>query len=134
MRFERCVARCLISTGIGCLVLASMASAQEQIWKVEGDSTHRGAGYALDVVADVNGDGVRDVATLFATEVRILSGIDGSYVYSVQAPNLTDSFGISIAGLGDVDGDGIGDFAVAAPTETNLLTNQGAVYVYSGAS
>jgi hypothetical protein len=66
--------------------------------------------------------------------VTVLSGSDGSTVYSIYGASAGVLFGSSIAGIGDVDGDGVPDFVVGAPLEANALLHHGVVTAYSGST
>ena len=46
--------------------------------------------------------------------VRVLSGSDGSVIYSLDGDSVGDRFGTSVSGVGDINGDGVADFIVGA--------------------
>jgi len=121
-----------ITMGLTIALSSPSTFGQEEIWKVRGDQLNQGLGNILDSVGDLTGDGIPEIVACGSGLARVLSGVDGSTVYSNYGTNPTDGFGGSLAVLGDVDGDGVSDFAVGASGVDNSLTNQGAVFVYSG--
>lgn len=120
-----------ITMGLTIALSSRSTFAQEEIWKARGDQANQGLGNIFDSVGDLTGDGIPDLVACGSGLARVLSGVDGSTVYSIYGTP-TDGFGGSLAVLGDVDGDGVSDFAVGASGVDNSLTNQGAVFVYSG--
>src|SRR5258706_5890902 len=120
------VTMCLISSA----ALARGARGQEMIWKAFGDHANQNLGWNVTGVGDLTGDGIPDVLVgqpfdLMNTNgmVRVLSGADGSTVYSILGANTGDQLGVC-ADLGDVDGDGVSDFVVCAPQGDNTFTDQ----------
>lgn len=108
---------------------------------------------ALDMIPDVDGDGLADVAigAKYTPDVGFARG--RIYVYSpildtvdVGGWPLVGTFreytglydggilGWTVAALGDVNGDGVPDIAGGAPVEFGLATDTGRVYVFSGAA
>jgi hypothetical protein len=96
-------------------------------------------GHALDLVPDVNGDGVPEiVAGAFhfrgVGHVRLLSGSDLSTLREWRTDVHDDGFGHAVAYVGDLDGDGRPDIAVGAPRSSRDGVEQvGAVYAYCAA-
>lgn len=93
-------------------------------------------GFAVDAAGDVNQDGVPDLIVgapqfggLYPGYAQVLSGADGSVLYTWTGDGPFDEFGFSVAGLGDVDGDGYPDLAVGADQVWAWL---GYVRVFSG--
>lgn len=91
-----------------------------------------GAGVALDVIGDVDGDGKSDVLIgapdvgfpFSIGEARILSSASGVVVRSLQSPGSpNDDFGSSVAGLGDLDGDVVPDVAVASYSQAYVMSS-----------
>ncbi|MBI3817523.1 MAG: FG-GAP repeat protein [Planctomycetes bacterium] len=95
-------------------------------------------GYSTAILGDVNGDGVTDILVgapgsgQSAGSARVISGKDGSVLYTYSGQVINDHFGSSVAGLGDCNGDGIADFAIGAPFNSLASPLSGRIYVYSG--
>lgn len=109
--------------------------------ELEGTSTVDFFGYAVSGAGDVNGDSFDDVVVgasahdgngTFAGAARVFSGQDGSVLYDIDGPALSD-FGFSVSGGGDVDGDAVPDFAAGSPNSDDNGFASGKVWVYSGA-
>lgn len=87
----------------------------------------------IDRCADVNGDGVADVAVgdprAVPPVVRIFSGADGSPLLVVAAPAGVNFFGASVADIGDTNGDGKSELAIGASTSTT--SPKGVAFLYS---
>ena len=95
----------------------------------------------MSEAGDVNGDGFDDllVGALLATETatgqgiaRILSGKDGSILFSFRGDGTGDRFGV-VATAGDVNGDGLGDIIVGARLDDNNGSDSGSARILSGA-
>jgi len=132
-----------IEAGVLAALLNSPLCGQELIWKQYGTTYFGEFGTSLDVVGDVDGDGVPELVagapldSTVATQAGfacLISGKDGSTVYSYYGGSTNEFFGNTVAGVGDVDGDGVPDFAVGAPLVTRTLTAQGEITVYSGST
>ncbi|MCP3915414.1 MAG: hypothetical protein GY711_07655 [bacterium] len=129
--------RCLILV----LLSTSPAAGQELVFGVDGDSPRELFGTSV-AAADVTGDGVTDIIAGAPNDdangsrsgtVRVLSGVDGSVVYTHVGPEVDDFFGASVGGAGDVNMDGVEDYIVGAPRVGSPAVGNGNAYVYSGA-
>ncbi|MCA9773375.1 MAG: FG-GAP repeat protein, partial [Myxococcales bacterium] len=112
----------------------------------DGDASGDRLGGAVSGVGDVNGDGVPDVIVgepnhggpgqVIAGRVYVLSGSDGSIIYTIDGDKQGDRFGASVAGIDDVTDDGVADFIVGADRADGAFGegDAGRVYVFDGAT
>ena len=87
-------------------------------------------GLAMNVLGDIDGDGVRDLlysdnTSLNKYTVYVISGATGATIRTHT--NNSTAYGRTIGRAGDVDGDGVDDYAI------NDVATPQHVYVYSGA-
>src|SRR5689334_3999301 len=77
-----------------------VARAQALLWDASGATAEK-IGSSLAFVADVDGDGVRDLVAAGNGFVRLLSGANGTTIRTIT---LSDSE-LNVAAIDDVDGD-----------------------------
>ncbi|TAH39450.1 MAG: hypothetical protein EYC70_01305 [Planctomycetota bacterium] len=87
-----------------------------------GDAGVDNFGYSVSGAGDTNADGHDDVIAgawhasdnNSAGSARVLSGLDGSILYTWYGDSWASHFGISVSGAGDVNADGYADLIVGA--------------------
>jgi len=140
-RTSRSVA-CVALAAAAAPLLASRLSAQAREWTLEQGSRQDRFGSAVDSVADLDGDGLRDVAATrlghraqtVTGALQLRSSATGALLRETSSAYFGDQFGAAIATLGDLDGDGFDEVAVAAPDREVGGGLRGAVDVVSSAS
>ncbi len=101
------------------------------------------AGTSVAAIGDVNGDGVGEFAIGTAPTtsagvlegaglVRVVSGSDGTVVYTVYGSHQATGFGSVVAAIGDADGDGVPDFAIGEPLSDEAADDAGSMHLVSG--
>jgi hypothetical protein len=89
--------------------------------------------HTIDRCADVNGDGIADLAVgdprAVPPVVRIVSGATGAPLMVIAAPAGASFFGTSVASIGDTNGDGIAELAIGTSTSTSFP--KGVAFLYS---
>ncbi len=92
---------------------------------------------------DVDGDSYPDVIVGVNTSecydyvgcvgrATVLSGLDGSVLFSVSGDRYEDRFATSVSGAGDMNGDGLAEFVVGAPWYWGGSSNAGYVRTFTG--
>ncbi len=126
-------------------VLALSGSDGARLLRLDGASGGDAFGRSVASVADVDGDGVRDIAVGApgadlrgpeAGAVHLYSGRSGTPLWVSQGDRGGDALGVALCALGDVDGDGTPDLAAAALQPAQGPTNDpgfGYVRALSGA-
>ncbi len=99
-------------------------------------------GDSVSGAGDVNFDGFADfiVGAPFNNNIngadsgsaRVLSGIDGSILYTFIGDSAGDNFGRSVSGAGDVNNDSFADLIVGADADDNNGVSSGSARVFSG--
>ena len=106
-----------------------------------GDLKNDEYGFAVSAAGDINKDGTPDLIVGVPREdhgvedcggARVLSGMDGSTLYSLRGDAADDWFGWAVSAKGDLDNDGYPDFVVGAFFADIRGVDSGTVYVYSG--
>ena len=106
--------------------------------RFDGESAGDRFGECVAAIRDVNGDGYIDAAIgapfddnvgKDSGSVRVVSGKDGTVLYTINGTAAGDRFGTSISSGFDVNKDGIADFCVGAPWHA---ASKGLVQIISG--
>ena len=111
---------------------SSSIAAQDHLYTFRGDSFVFGSSVAG--VGDVNKDGYADVA-IGATPGewgRVLSGKDGTVLFTMARPAITSAFDTAIGGAGDVNNDGYPDVIVGAIGVYGYGSSTGGAQIWSG--
>jgi hypothetical protein len=120
-------------------VLSLPALTQSTVIKWLGDQPYSGLGSSLAILDDVDGDGVRDVASgepnMFGTggRVQVLSLRQGNQLAQWQG-SFQQFLGSYIARVGDHDGDGGADLMIAGIPEFSTTLDARIVSPQSGAT
>lgn len=131
---------------IGAVALAGLpaaGAAQVLLYQIDTSGAGDSLGQSVAGLGDVNWDGVGDFAIgspdddsffwIDTGSVRVVSGRDGSTLYTVYGTDPGSRFGWSVAGIGDITGDGAGELVVGAPfRDTTAGVDVGQVSLLSG--
>jgi hypothetical protein len=111
------------------------------IWTLDGDAVDAQYGDAFVAAGDVDGDGIGDLLAgeAFASgsfpgagEIAVISGLDGTELFTIDGAAAGDALGDFVAGVGDLDGDLVPDLGAGARGADVNGVDSGAVFVYSG--
>ena len=137
----------MISGTVACLlawcILAVAPACAQTIthvpqFTIMGNSAGELFGSSISGAGDVNGDGFADLIVGAPRDdnsgdssgsARVLSGFDGSVLYTFDGDSDADTFGDAVSGAGDVNGDGIPDFFVSGSRQLGGLQGGGNGYV-----
>ncbi len=102
-------------------------------------------GVSLDDIGDIDGDGVSELLVGASYDdnltegvnntgsATILSGVDGSDLYTFYGDTEGERFGYAVNAAGDVNNDGYPDVIVGAYEDDDVANRAGSVSVFSGA-
>ena len=128
-------------TGCGLFQTLDSDEAQGAAW---GSTSSDVLGWTVDIVGDINGDGVDDLAVGVPGKDSTASQVGGAVILSgdlsagaVMLGTFTGSvangaLGRSLSAAGDVDGDGFDDLLVGSPLYDGGGTDVGAAFLVSG--
>jgi hypothetical protein len=103
-------------------VYAYSGAGKGQIFVRHGQTESEGLGRSIAGIADVSGDGLRDVLAgsgtssemgMFAGQARLFAGTTGAELGRVYGGTAFDYLGWEVADVGDLDGDGVAEIAVS---------------------
>lgn len=125
------------------LATTPAALGQMMVQTFEGSSPSQFFGQEVRAAGDVNNDGRGDIIVgapsaddveLGAGRAQVISGLDGSVLYTFDGVNAFDRLGDAVDGAGDVNNDGYDDVIVGIPQDDSAAVNAGKAVVYSGAT
>lgn len=129
------------SDGIGDLVASSMhflacysATSGALLWEIDHPGVYS-TQTTLASLSDINGDGIAEFAlgSRYSNAVHVLSGSNGSNLYTVPPLSHDWRFGFSLLAIEDLNGDGMRDLLAGSPETRFQGSLVGWVYLLSGA-
>lgn len=114
----------------------------ERLFDMVGEAPGDGLGIGESVASDVNGDGAADLvvaawqhgsAAASGGKVYVVSGSDGSVLWTITGRVPGETLGFDTTQIGDVDGDGHVDFLLTSAYSAVNGWHSGRVIVVSGA-
>ena len=145
MNIQQTISCSLLCLLAWCALAGAPACAQTithaPLFTFDGDRNVDRFGRSVSGAGDVNGDGIPDLIVGAHLDdnngensgsARVLSGSDGSVLYTFNGDSVGDFFGFSVSSAGDVNGDGFDDLIVGAPRDDNNGSCSGSARVFSG--
>ncbi|MFT7619598.1 MAG: hypothetical protein ACI97A_003254 [Planctomycetota bacterium] len=123
------------------LILSLSCSAQSLTHTYDGPDDDDLLGFAVSDAGDVNNDGFDDVIIgsfgddpngVDSGSAQVISGVNGTVLYTFSSAFAGDYFGFSVGAAGDVNNDGFADVIVGALQNDVNGTGAGAAQVFSG--
>ncbi|ODS22433.1 hypothetical protein AB835_14200 [Candidatus Endobugula sertula] len=111
------------------------------LYSVNGENAGDYFAYSISRLLDINADGVDElivgalVGDGHATDsgkVSVLSGVDGSEIYSLLGQDVGHKFGVSVSSIDDLNNDGIQEIMVGATGDDSKGVQTGSVTLFSG--
>lgn len=107
------------------------------LYRLDGNTFDGWLGRTIVALGDVNQDGHDDfaVSSPKAPAVSVISGVDGSTVFTTMSNQTLADFGAALLRLPDLDGDGADELAIGTGRmSSGGLSRNGTVRIHSGAT